>query len=493
MDTSEKFRDLWLSSKELLDITGISRATLNNYIKYNLLTKPVVRKPDNKDSKTKKIGYFPRSAIDRIARIIELKKEGMSMECIVKSFSPQNEAGRVNLSDNLNLSINDINFPAYLVNNKFEIEWINKAAEKEIFHQDIASIRSSSDRNIFKLFSRMGLIRDDSDIVKYFMQFVCGRHDEDYLSKLYYGISDAEIKILEKFYNLQGPSGLDSFRETYVPIIRTDDVQTAHNIYNLVFREGILFIHVLVDESVQGVLELSQRRGKIITELMKQRMPSLISFCVLVADLQDSSRICAELPPEEYFQLIKDIWKCMGGIFQKYFGTYGKHVGDGMVYYFLKEKDDNYILNSIYCAIELRESLKQLNAEWKLKKNWLNDLYLNIGINEGQEFFGTIPSSPNMEFTALGDSVNYAGRLSDLARFGTIWTTKNLINHLDEADRKKIRFGIRRKEHNREIFIENMYSRVMDMLPPDSANYTKFSDIATLAVTEITAVSETDA
>jgi class 3 adenylate cyclase len=76
-------------------------------------------------------------------------------------------------------------------------------------------------------------------------------------------------------------------------------------------------------------------------------------------------------------------------------------------------------MNSIYCAIDIREKMKKLNMDWKVRKGWLNDLYLNIGINEGQEYFGNIPSSPNIEFTALGDSVNYAGRLSDLARFGS--------------------------------------------------------------------------
>ena len=127
--------------------------------------------------------------------------------------------------------------------------------------------------------------------------------------------------------------------------------------------------------------------------------------------------------------------------------------------------------------------------EWKIRKGWFNDLYLNVGINEGQEFFGTISSAPNIEFTALGDSVNYAGRLSDLARYGAIWTTKNLINRLSTEDRKKIRFGIKRKDHDREIFIENMFSRVMDMLRHDDPKYSKFMDIATLAVTEILVTS----
>ena len=60
-------------------------------------------------------------------------------------------------------------------------------------------------------------------------------------------------------------------------------------------------------------------------------MPSLVSLCVLVADLQDSVKIGAELPPAEYFELINRLWKTLAGSFQKYHGIYGKHAGDGAV------------------------------------------------------------------------------------------------------------------------------------------------------------------
>jgi hypothetical protein len=55
--------------------------------------------------------------------------------------------------------------------------------------------------------------------------------------------------------------------------------------------------------------------------------------------------------------------------------------------------------------------------------------------------------------------------------------------------RRKIQFGIKRKDQEREIFIENMFSRVMDILRPDDHKYSKFMDIATLVVTEIVSAS----
>jgi class 3 adenylate cyclase len=127
----------------------------------------------------------------------------------------------------------------------------------------------------------------------------------------------------------------------------------------------------------------------------------------------------------------------------------------------------------------------KLSDEWKISKGWFNDLFMNIGISEGEEYFGSIPELSMNGFTAFGDSVNYARCLSNIARYGSIWTTKNLMGRLSEEQRKKIRYGIRRQQQDREVLIENVFSRVMDLVPPDRLKSSRFMDIATLPVTEV--------
>lgn len=532
MISSEHTDNKWLTSVELFETTGISRATLNNYIKMGIIPKPVVRRPDDPDSRAKKIGHFPPGVVDSISNVQRMKKEGISMESIVSILTQKDapaQSGKLRndehvgkesiltnqgpdhstASDNnvhrdnsenimqegllLNLSISDIKCPAFLINNNFEIDWINNEAEKMIFGLDLKLIKEASERNIFRLFSRIGLLstdRDINDLVSYLMKFVKNKIPKDSLHNLYNGIRENEVLFLQKVYDSIKPVCNESRYATYLKLDGNNgNGLSPHHGYHVVFREGILILLAPMDDIFYGIVDLAISRRKIIHELNKQRVPSLISFCVLVADLQDSSRICAELPPEEYFELIRDIWKCMDDIFKKYYGTYGKHAGDGMVFYFLKEKNSNYILNSINCALELKEKMKQLSMEWKTRKGWMNDLYLNIGINEGQEYFGNTPYFPNMEFTALGDTVNYASRLSDMARFGSIWTTKNLMNRLDIEQRKTLHFGIRRMDQGKEIIGENLFARVVDMLPHNDSNYSKFMDIATISVTEIISTS----
>jgi adenylate cyclase len=506
----------WISSVEIANITGISRATLNNYIKYGLLPKPEIRIPQSKGTKTKKVGYFPEAVLDTIAWIKEMKKAGHSMKSIVnqknaaESSESVDEVNRVKDETNsipaeqtddrmeqgqgihqnqITLTIKDIKCPAYLVNHNFEIDWINDEGEEKLFNRQIRYIKDSNSRNIFKLFVEMGFLNGNenkNNLLLFHMSLYKSKFPKEQIKKMFQGITPREIEQYERLYDKASNICKDSVNQAYVALQGSEQDVMAYHLYFMTFREGTLILYEKIDSLMQGISEILTNRSWVINDLLRQRLPTLTSFSVLVADLQDSIRICAELPPEEYFELVNSIWKCMECSFKKYYGTYGKHSGDGMVYYFLKDRDTNYLMNAILCALEVRENMKTLNAEWKLRKGWYNDLYLNIGINEGQEYFGTIPASTNIEFTALGDTVNITGRLSDFAAHGSIWTTKNLMNRLNREETKTLRFGIKKHDQDREVFVENMYSRIIDMVQDKEQTISrKYMDIATIPVTEI--------
>lgn len=239
------------------------------------------------------------------------------------------------------------------------------------------------------------------------------------------------------------------------------------------------------DEIHSGDNSLDTETKKDIRALLRQGTLSLLDFSVLVAEIQNTTKMCAELPPDEYIGIIRRIWKSMTLSFKKYFGIYGKHHGNGIVFYFIKNRNSSYLMNAVVCALELREMMKKLSHDWKMSNECFDDLYLNIGIGEGHEFLGAIPAAPAVEYISLGDSVNSARRLSDLARSGSIWTTKNFLNRLDEKYRRQIRYGIYRRKQNRDVLVENIFSRVMDLVPQDDPKYSKYMDIWTLPVTEI--------
>jgi len=76
-----------LTSKDVLERTGISRATLNNYIATGLLPRPDVQAPGAGDGAAPRIGYFPDGTVERIAEIQRLKREGWSIARIAARFA----------------------------------------------------------------------------------------------------------------------------------------------------------------------------------------------------------------------------------------------------------------------------------------------------------------------------------------------------------------------------------------------------------------------
>ncbi len=234
------------------------------------------------------------------------------------------------------------------------------------------------------------------------------------------------------------------------------------------------------------MLSLLARRDEVIRGLLRKRLPVLTDLSVLVADLQSSVKICSELPPEEYFELINAIWTALAPTFRKYRATYGKHVGDGMVYYFFPQPDSNYLANALACALEIRQEIQHLSKAWQIRKQWFNELFLNTGITEGQEWLGTFQTATSVEFVVLGDTINQAARVSDFARHGSVWVTKSLIGKLPAEERARLTYGVRRRgPEGREVFVASSFSQVGTLLEQEGTRMEKLRDINTLPITEI--------
>ncbi len=517
---SDAFAENWTPDKRILPRTSISRQLLEDCIKRKILPKPILRESqsdENSGTKTeKKDWYFPEGAVKRIEKIKYWKDNGYSMEEIAQKFKKDSPVLEIfpekrfeddipepdkdiDISSDidmpstikdapLTLTIDDIDAPAYLINHSFEIEWINSDAEELVFKNNISTINKLDSRNIFKLLFSWEChqyLRNWEEVIAFHMRFFKGSYQRDHIKSLYSGITESEITFLAGKYDTEDSFQKEAVNNSPLNFILQDGSVISYRVYTMFFREGLFFVYLPSERIDDDVMDFLSQRKKIINELLSQRMPSLVSLCVLVADLQDSVKISAELMPEEYFELINQLWKTVGASFEKYNGIHGKHVGDGMLYYFIKKPGRNYISDAVNCSLEIREKMIQFSSEWKIRKGWRNELYLNIGINEGQEFFGTIKSAGNIEFTALGDSINYTGRLSDFARYGAIWATKNIISKITPEEMKRINFGVQSQGDDRKFFIQNSFSRILDMLDEKDKDYSKFRDIATLPIAEI--------
>ena len=314
-----------LNSKEILEQTGISRATLNNYIGWGIVPKPSVLPPEPQDGGAPRIGYFPNEIVERIAEIQRLKKDGWSMARIAERFGAR------------------------------------------------------------------GLTRQEP--------------------------AAPAVPV---------PQRMEPARE---PVTTASGGPAA--------------------------------APPPVAESGRKRVPVLADVAVLVAGLQHSTGIWAELPPDEYFELINDIWSTADPIFRRHAGTHGKHPADGMVCYFFPLPAGSYLWNALTAAYEMRDAIRRVSKRWQLRKGWTTELYMNIGIDEGQEWLGTFKSDSNVDFTSLANTINQAARISDFSRSGAIWATKNLLGKLSADELRAIRYGVRRKgADGQHAFVPHVFSNV---------------------------------
>ncbi|HEY3327979.1 MAG TPA: adenylate/guanylate cyclase domain-containing protein [Novimethylophilus sp.] len=488
-----------LTSVEIIKASGISRATLNNYIALGLLPRPIVSTPaSDAQTRARQIGYFPEETVARIERIRLLKKEGIPMSDIARQLqlegfemsqsqtveAPQSKAvlpAAAPETGPLRLTIDQVPYSAYMVNYNLELTWYNEEARSLLLGSFDKLPADTKERGVLDYFARGaygGYLENREAFYRLHLQM--GRE------RVAAALGNVGVTAA-----LAGVASTSSSPIAELPLgLRaTDGREEYYRVYASYFREGILVIYAHENAGAHGLLGLLERRDEVIRNLLKKRLPVLTDVAVMVADLQNSVRICSELPPEEYFELINQIWATMEPIFRRYYGTHGKHVGDGMVYYFFPQPDCNYIVNALHCAQEMREAMRKISKEWQLRKNWLNELFLNTGLNEGHEWLGVFHAETKVEFTVLGDTINHAARLSDFARHGAVWATKNLLGKLSVDERKRVRFGVKRQDRDgREVFVNASYSRVSELIDLNSPRYEKLVDIAALAITEIVEV-----
>ncbi len=483
-----------LTSKEILEKTGISRATLNNYISVGILPRPAVRTLESVQGEARRIGYFPAEVVERIRDVQRMKERGMSMAEIAANLGARSEAPAApqesppaGAAEGLKLTVDSIAHPAYMVNFNFELTWLNDAARRSVLG-GIETLPSHTEaRNIFRFLLQAGA---GEELMRFHFSLVKRRAPNTGFFTLCKDAPADRLGALERLYQETEPQPFQTIAEALVSAPDAQGRRVPHYLYAAQFREGILFVYTEGGPGSDSLLALLARRDIVIRDLSRKRLPVLTNLAVLVADLQGSVKICSELPPEEYFELVNQIWTEMEPIFRRFYGTYGKHAGDGMVYYFFPQPDCSYVMNAVVAAHEMRDVMRRISKDWQLRKGWTNELYLNTGLNEGQEWLGVVQAASHVEFTVLGDTINHATRLSDFARYGATWSSKNFMGKLSTADRQRVKFGIRRSaEQGREIFVASTYATVGSLADLSVGRNEKLKDIAAVPVTEIVEVA----
>jgi class 3 adenylate cyclase len=187
---------------------------------------------------------------------------------------------------------------------------------------------------------------------------------------------------------------------------------------------------------------------------------------------------------EEFSRLLLRTWQISAETVEEYGGIVCQSSATLLLGYFLSTGDvDQNPLNAIQCALELKRKMCDLGREWKIRKSWLHDIELNMGIHAGHEFMASANSALGNHLLALGETVEVANWLSKIASNGQIWTTKAVIQRVPEEELNQLRFGIFRSDGHRQVFIARCFSRIKDLSTIGGAGPLPDTEMAAQSVT----------
>jgi len=384
------------------------------------------------------------------------------------------------------LSLGTYPGPAYFTNHALQIEWANDAALADLFGLTTGLPERIDERSALCLLFDGGKFSEMENLLAFHVAMVRERLGAAYIETIKGELVGRGIKDTDRVFAKPAGARPDAGLSIEFYQATRADLAGLGQVVAIRFDQGVLFLHQFHENSADFINGLLAQQNHFLREVLRHRRPYLTNVAILAADLQDSVKICAELPPEEYFEMINEIWSGAETINEMYAATHGKHAGDGLLYYFFPQPDSSYVVNALRYACELRDLIGRISKNWQRRKNWLNDLVLNIGLHEGEEWFGVIHRGHQMECSVLGDTVNHCARLSDFARNGSIWATKSMVGKLTASERAQLRYGVRRTTvEGQQMLVASTFARMTNLLQADNPRHHKLMDIASLTVTEI--------
>jgi adenylate cyclase len=500
-----------LTSKEIIERTGISRATLNNYIGSGLIPRPQVLPPGPEHGAAPRIGYFPDDTIERVETIQRLKREGWSITRIAEHFTGQ--AGRAlgeapapavtgvgpgtlpaplatpaiaqqgaaapasqapaqhatpampRMTGARVLTPVDADQPAYLVNDTFRLVWANDPARTSSLSP--FAHRAIDAGSVFRHLLQLEEAAGRHALLRFHLEAARSRGAT--AAQLFDGLPHSESAPLEAMYrDVPRPAGQPLVAQSLLPRAGAIPPRSIHAVH---FHEGVLF-----------ALAPQRAESAAAAPAEAPAAPTLTPLAVLSAVLQDAAGLWVRLAAEEYFELLNEIGQELDAIFGQHHGRARAPSGEALACYFLPEGDASYLWNALVAAHQAREAMRQVSQRWQVRKGWDLDLRLNIGLDEGQDWLGALQLAGHSELRVLGDAAERAGHLSRCGRPGAVLVTRNLIGKLARDERQRLTYGAPRLDGTPgEAPLLFTFARLADVAAPHAAP----PAVADLAVAEL--------
>ena len=137
---------------------------------------------------------------------------------------------------------------------------------------------------------------------------------------------------------------------------------------------------------------------------------------LLFADVRGFTTMAEKMKPREAVEVLNEFFARMTDVIFEHDGTLDKYLGDGLMALFgAPFALQNDAEAAVRAAVNMQKSLAELN-----RISGRAPLNIGIGIHTGEAVVGFLGTERRMDYTAIGDTVNVASRLTSQAGPGQI-------------------------------------------------------------------------
>jgi adenylate cyclase len=143
---------------------------------------------------------------------------------------------------------------------------------------------------------------------------------------------------------------------------------------------------------------------------------------VLFAEMRGFTSLAELLPPEELLALLNQHFCVMGQIILHWEGEITNYAGDMLMAVFNAHGDQpDHADRAVQAGLELQRALRtQFQAGYSAQPFVFD---FGVGISSGEAVVGYLGCDNRLEYTALGEQINVAARLSGHAEGGQVLLT----------------------------------------------------------------------
>ena len=193
-----------------------------------------------------------------------------------------------------------------------------------------------------------------------------------------------------------------------------------------------------------GPSPLNRRLCKMcIKHLHEEPGGTEIEVTVFFADVRGSTTLAEQMPPQEYSRLIARFYGAAAKVIDDHDGLVDKFVGDEAVALFIPGFAG---AEHAARAIEAGRELIEGTSEW---------IPVGVGIHTGVSFVGTVGEGDAVDFTALGDTVNAASRITGMAGPGEVLVSEMTADAagLETGDLERRTLELRGREQPVDVWV----------------------------------------